>query len=154
MSNKYIYIIPVLIFLSCSHAQSDIDKVQKNDTICEGFWFKNTYYTNKQVHTSTLLSKDTVPIKITSYRKDGSIECEFLFGKDRDSLGYGLAIHYDSSKLNQIENVEVVGINKSNFWKGYTLFYREREIMKKDSNSYKKWKERINVEGKNYYFDW
>jgi hypothetical protein len=149
--NKYLFISLVLIFSACSEKKSNLDKI---DVKCEGFWYKNTYYGNKKIHTSVLLSKDTIPIKIISYRKDGSIEAEFLFGKDRDSLGYGLVIHYDSSSLNKIENVEVVGISRSDIWKGYTLFYREPEIMKIDTSSYKKWKEKINVEGKNYYFDW
>ena len=98
------------------------------------------------------MSKDTIPIKIVSYRKNGSRESEFLFGQDRDSLGYGLAIHYDSSS--KIENVEVIGINTSNVWKGYTLFYRESDIQKIDMKKYKEWKEKVHVKGKSYNFDW
>ena len=144
-------IIILISLLSCTNQENRIKNVGGE---CLDFWYKRTYYTNKKIHTETLLSKDTVPLKIISYREDGSIEAEFLFGKNRDSLGYGLVIHYDSSIFNNIENVEIVGINTSNTWKGYTLFYREKEIQKIDDVKYKNWKKKINLENKNYYFDW
>lgn len=141
----------LISIISCTNKESKIKTVESK---CLDFWYKRTYYTNKKIHTEMLLSKDTVPLKIISYREDGSIEAEFLFGKNRDSLGYGLVIHYDNSISNNIENVEIVGINTSNTWKGYTLFYREKEIQKINENKYKNWKNKINVENKNYYFDW
>jgi hypothetical protein len=149
-------IIPIFYFVffsSCDNASTPILKKDTADS-CQGFWYKKTYYTNQQVHTSTLLTNDTVPIKILSFRENGSIEAEFLFGKNRDTLGYGLAIFYDSTEANKIENVEVVGISTSSYWKGNTLFYRQKELMKIDSNDYHQWSRRLNVEGKNYYFDW
>jgi hypothetical protein len=147
---KLCFII-LISLLSCSQHEGKIKNIGSD---CLDFWYKRTYYSNNKIHTETLLSKDTVPLKIISYRNNGSIEAEFLFGKDRDSLGYGLVIHYDSSISNRIENVEIVGINTSNTWKGYTLFYREKEIMKIDSVNYENWKKKINVKDKNYYFDW
>lgn len=151
---RYLSIIFCISLLSCSqHKNSLKNEVAQTDT-CEGFWYKRTFYNNRKVHTCLLLTKDTVPIKIISYRLNGSIEAEFLFGSNRDSLGYGLVIHYDSSKSNQIENVEIVGINRSSLWKGFTLFYRKADLMKKDMKKYKSWEEKIDVKGKNYYFDW
>lgn len=148
---KKLFLIILVASLSCKKSKKET-KFVNSDSL--GFWYKRTYYTNKKIHTETLLSKGTVPLKIISYREDGSIEAEFLFGKNRDSLGYGLVIHYDNSISNNIENVEIVGINTSNTWKGYTLFYREKEIQKIDDIKYKNWKKKINVENKNYYFDW
>ena len=151
-------ILLLTMFIFCVY--SCMQKEQKNITKSistdsnSSFWERKTYYSNGKVHTTTLIDKDSIPIRIQSYRPNGVIEAEFLFGKKRDTLGYGLAIYYDSLLHEKIENVEIVGISISNIAKKYTLFYRENEIEKIDKDDYLRWRKIIGVPNKSYYFDW
>lgn len=144
----------ILSAYSCSQEEKKNINKSTSGNPNLGFWERKSYYSNGKIHTSTLMDKDSIPIRIQSYRPNGVVEVEFLFGKKRDTLGYGLAIYYDSLELGKIENVEIIGISISNIAKQYTLFYRGNEIEKIDKDEYRKWKKIIDVPNKSYYFDW